>query len=176
MATHNFVLIMAILSSGSLALNFCSQEQDRKYYCRWKGENYTQLCPQAPRKKCTDKAELICLCKEGYFRRAFYFPCVRWRDCGNRGIVHVLMPCFGDTLYMVGASTSLVDPAKVKCIRSTFAGLLTDGCRRHVDFKEDASHARRTAEAIPSSRTLTRLVSFVEPGGKCDAAPEEKEK
>uniref|UniRef100_A0A131YT49 Lipocalin n=1 Tax=Rhipicephalus appendiculatus TaxID=34631 RepID=A0A131YT49_RHIAP len=52
----------------------------------------------------------------------------------TRKIEDISMLCVANNLYMVGASTNLVDPKKVKCLRSQYITTHKRGCRRFVDF------------------------------------------
>ncbi|XP_075531987.1 uncharacterized protein LOC142564731 [Dermacentor variabilis] len=76
---HHLVIVTVLICEAS-AKNFCSEDNEEYYYCKYKGETYSQLCPGVT-KTCTDIGERICVCQKGYFRRIFWARCVPYREC-----------------------------------------------------------------------------------------------
>uniref|UniRef100_L7LWG1 Putative group vii salivary lipocalin n=1 Tax=Rhipicephalus pulchellus TaxID=72859 RepID=L7LWG1_RHIPC len=117
----------------------CNKQHEIKHTCIDKGEPYERLCPNMRRRWCDDTGQEICLCEKAYFRRLFDDECVRLRDCAKREIKHLMLACFGDELFMIGASESVFNPRETKCVRLLHRGVTERGCVRVVMVKERAS-------------------------------------
>ncbi|XP_037525363.1 uncharacterized protein LOC119402285 [Rhipicephalus sanguineus] len=153
-----FGVVMALLYPESLAVLFCAQPHDRRYYCHWAGQDYANVCPQMGPKRCKERGELICICQDGYWRRRYDRQCGRWRDCAKREIKHLLLVCVRETLYLVGASESIVDPKKFKCFNSTITEMYGKGCIRNFNFLEKTgakSVTKKNEETTWSRRNYT---------------------
>nr|XP_054918428.1 uncharacterized protein LOC129380686 isoform X2 [Dermacentor andersoni] len=76
----HYLVIVTVLICETSAKNFCEGENEEKHFCKYKGEDYSRLCPRVT-KTCSNTGEIMCICKEGYFRHEFWKPCVAWREC-----------------------------------------------------------------------------------------------
>nr|XP_054918430.1 uncharacterized protein LOC126544079 isoform X1 [Dermacentor andersoni] len=135
MTSVAYLIILPFMIYEAFAVNFCSLPHDKPYFCTEKGEKHERLCPQLS-KYCEHKGEKTCLCDEGYFRRQFWYECVRWRECVHRENSNLELICAKRTLYLVGASAAMWGTNKVKCMKSTFGGNNGNGCLRQVEFDE----------------------------------------
>ncbi|XP_037525884.2 uncharacterized protein LOC119402923 [Rhipicephalus sanguineus] len=147
--------IQLVLENGLLAQNChlagspgCAQKHDRQAFCNWTGQTYRNVCPQTKTKVCSSTGERVCLCEDGYYRQRFYYECVTLRNCVKREVAHIQLLCAASTLYMVGASTNLVDPNKAKCVRSQFVATHRGGCRRYVQFFKNFATAKSPVWSI----------------------------
>ncbi|XP_075530047.1 uncharacterized protein LOC142563372 [Dermacentor variabilis] len=131
-----FLIIIAFLNAETFALNFCARSNEQYLFCKYKNQPYERLCPQVKPRRCKHVAERMCICKEGFYRPRFWYPCVALRDCAKRELVHAMMLCFRDTLHLVGASKNVLDANKVKCVKAKFDRLFGKGCTRDVDFQQ----------------------------------------
>ncbi|XP_037273652.1 uncharacterized protein LOC119165649 isoform X2 [Rhipicephalus microplus] len=125
-------------SKGNSTL-VCNKRHEMLHVCGDKGEPYERLCPNLRRRWCDDAGQQICLCKPRYFRRLFDDECVHLRNCAKREVVRLTLACFGDEIFMIGASTTQFDPHHAKCVRLIHRGVTEKGCVRVVMVKERAN-------------------------------------
>lgn len=125
-------------SKGNSSL-VCNKPNEIMHTCSAKGEPYERLCPNMRRRWCDEAGQKICLCAPAHFRRLFDDDCVHLRDCAKREVVHLTLACFGDEVYMIGASKTVFDPHHAKCVRLLHRARTETGCVRVVMVKERAS-------------------------------------
>ncbi|XP_075530046.1 uncharacterized protein LOC142563371 [Dermacentor variabilis] len=113
---HHLVIVTVMICEAS-AKNFCDGKNEEKYFCKYKGETYSRLCPRVTR-ACRSIGEIICICKEGYFRRQFWAPCVTWRECvvPNPSSLQILRT--SEPLLLTKASGNVLYTRLVKCFKS----------------------------------------------------------
>ncbi|KAL1421747.1 hypothetical protein MTO96_022797 [Rhipicephalus appendiculatus] len=117
----------------------CNKPHEIVHTCTQQGEPYERLCPIMRRRWCDYGGQQICLCAPAHFRRLFDDECVPLRDCAKREIVHLMLACFGDQVYMIGASQSVFKSQDTKCVRLLYSSRTETGCARVVMVKERAS-------------------------------------
>uniref|UniRef100_A0A131Z185 Lipocalin n=1 Tax=Rhipicephalus appendiculatus TaxID=34631 RepID=A0A131Z185_RHIAP len=147
-------LVVAVSFLGSLSLGqeksaeqeskgqssrVCNRRNEIEHVCSARGEPYERLCPNMRRRWCNDAGEKICLCARAHFRRLFDDACVPLRDCAKRELVHLTLACFGDEIFMIGASETVFNPHRAKCVRLLHRSRTETGCVRVVMVKERAS-------------------------------------
>ncbi|XP_075530270.1 uncharacterized protein LOC142563570 [Dermacentor variabilis] len=130
---HHLVILTVLICEAS-AKNFCDGENEEDYYCNYKGETYSGLCPYLTG-TCSYAAEKTCICKQGYFRRRFWNPCVTWRECVVPHISSLQILRSHETLFLTKASGTALFTRLVRCFKSH---LIVDGSGRSrtVEFQQ----------------------------------------
>ncbi|XP_049274507.1 uncharacterized protein LOC119402223 isoform X2 [Rhipicephalus sanguineus] len=126
MATLVLVVIMSFLSFEALARNFCSYPTEEEFFCTYVGQPYERLCPTLT-KVCEHIGEKMCMCKPGYYRRRFWYPCVPYEKCVLPKHTDFKILGSGELLYLTKASGNVFYSNLVKCFNSSFerGGLAT---------------------------------------------------